>query len=533
MSAEFEANFWNDVPRGNPTRPLQDQRPPNSAWMPTEAILKSARLTYEPRVPGAKILIGALADQLLGIEDDRHILTVGGNRSGKSVTVIGNLLHYRGSVLAIDPKGELAKITAARRRDLGLKVHILDPFQTVTSPEIAALRTSFNPMAGLHLGSSSLVEDADMIADALIAGEDARDPHWNESARALLGGLILHTATAQAMEGVRDLVAVKFLVDQILLRRDSEDDTSGAGRSMAAYLVGAEILENVALLRQTGEHAEVADAIEAAAQGFYEKPAGERGSVLSNVRRHLHFLSYGAIRDVLTGTGFDLADLKREAGTTVYLCLPASRLSTCNRWLRIFVNQLLDAMERTPATSGPPVLAVLDEFPILGHMRQIENAVGQVASFGVKLWTIIQDWSQGEALYGKRWESFAANAGVLQFFGVNDLTTARYLSERLGRCRVATQHQSDITAAQRLGGASGISHGVENHPLLSPDEIMIQFARSDPLKRQCVIWAGFRPMMIQRVEYFDPSGPLARHHRPPITRPQLAASAAPVLQRRR
>lgn len=45
--------------------------------MPTEAILKSARLTYEPRVPGAKILIGALADQLLGIEDDRHILTVG------------------------------------------------------------------------------------------------------------------------------------------------------------------------------------------------------------------------------------------------------------------------------------------------------------------------------------------------------------------------------------------------------------------------------------------------------------------------
>ena len=35
-----------------------------------------------------------------------------------------------------------------------------------------------------------------------------------------------------------------------------------------------------------------------------------------------------------------------------------------------------------------------------------------------------------------------------------------------------------------------------------------QFARSDRLKRQLVLWAGYNPLMLQRVEYFDESSPV-------------------------
>ena len=74
---------------------------------------------------------------------------------------------------------------------------------------------------------------------------------------------------------------------------------------------------------------------------------------------------------------FDLADLKRDRnGVSVYLCLPASRMGLCNRWLRIFINQLLDAMEREKTAPVAPVLVCLDEFPVLGHMRQLEDAAG-------------------------------------------------------------------------------------------------------------------------------------------------------------
>jgi type IV secretion system protein VirD4 len=226
------------------------------------------------------------------------------------------------------------------------------------------------------------------------------------------------------------------------------------------------------------------------------------------VRRHTKLLDYTAIKKVLSRHDFDLTDLKRDAkGVTVYLCLPASRMGLCNRWLRIFINQLLDAMEREKKEPAAPVLVCLDEFPILGHMRQLEDAAGQIASFGVKLWVMLQDWGQGDALYGKRWETFAGNAGILQFFGNNDLATTEYISRKLGKTRVEVSRVSEVAPEQRDLGLTGRTPAIEQHSLLTPDEISRHFARSDRLKRQLVIWAGFDPMILQRVEYFDETSP--------------------------
>ena len=149
----------------------------------------------------------------------------------------------------------------------------------------------------------------------------------------------------------------------------------------------------------------------------------------------------------------------------------------------------------------------MDEFPILGHMRQLEDAAGQIASFGVKLWVLLQDWGQGKALYGERWETFAGNAGILQFFGNNDLATTEYISRRLGKTRVEVSRMSEVAPEQRDLGLTGRTPSIELHSLLTPDEISRHFARNDRLKRQLVIWAGFDPMILQRVEYFDERSP--------------------------
>jgi type IV secretion system protein VirD4 len=229
------------------------------------------------------------------------------------------------------------------------------------------------------------------------------------------------------------------------------------------------------------------------------------------VRRHTKFLDYAAMRGVLSGHDFDLEDLKRAPnGMTVYLCLPATRMGLCSRWLRLFINLLLEAMERERSKPAVPVLVCLDEFPVLGHMRQLEDAAGQIASFGVKLWVFLQDWGQGKALYKDRWETFAGNAGVLQFFGNNDLMTLDYLSRRLGKTVVAVTREGEAGPEQRAAGLSGKSVSLELHDLLTPDEASRLFARSDPLKRQLVIWAGYHPMILQRVEYFDKASPV--HH---------------------
>lgn len=60
------------------------------------------------------------ADIGCGIRDDRHLLTIASSRTGKGVSLlVPNLLLYDGSVIVIDPKGELARVTARARREKG------------------------------------------------------------------------------------------------------------------------------------------------------------------------------------------------------------------------------------------------------------------------------------------------------------------------------------------------------------------------------------------------------------------------------
>ncbi|GJL65871.1 MAG: hypothetical protein NPIRA05_08420 [Nitrospirales bacterium] len=92
-------------------------------------------------------------------------------------------------------------------------------------------------------------------------------------------------------------------------------------------------------------------------------------SVLLSARRHTTFLGFPSIKKVLVDhpTLHDLRSLKTMPGEmTIYPCLSAGRLATCSRWLRLFVNLALEAMEREqcvdPKRKDGPVLLCLDKF---------------------------------------------------------------------------------------------------------------------------------------------------------------------------
>lgn len=483
-----------DLPRGVRSRKLHDQRTPLAAWMPPDRIASSETLTYDPDDPGRKILLGALDGQLVGVADNRHIMTVAGSRAGKGVSaIVPNLIFYRGSVLAIDPKAELANITARRRAEgLGQRVYVLDPFDRA-APWVAPYKASYNPLSILKTDSPSLVEDAGLISDALVIAGGS-DPHWDDSARNFIEGIVLHVATYPGYEGRRNLVTVRNLL------MNGAHITHGDKEAHGMPGLRIEMLHNFELHADGDEG--MAAALEGAASDFFDKPDVERGSVLSTARRHTKFLDFPNLQSVLCGHDFDLTDMKTAPeGMTIYLCLPAARLATCTRWFRLFVNLALEAMEREQTMPPVPVLLCLDEFAALGHMRQIEAAAGQIAGFGVKLWPILQDLTQLKRDYREGWETFLGNAGVLQFFGNNDLSTLEFISKRLGKTAIRMRRDADTTHEQRMKGASGESWGVELYDLLTPEEVSRFFGRDDPQRRQLVIWAGQPPMVLERVVY--------------------------------
>lgn len=494
-----------DIPRGVAVRHgqeqgFEDQTMPRAAFMLPAVIAESTKLRHD----GTKVFLGLvhatremrptpkgpeahmIGGVPIGIGDDRHLVTGAGSRAGKGrAVVVPTLLTYDGAAMAIDPKGELATMTArARHERLGHRVAAVDPFK-VAKGYAARCRARFNPMSILAADSATLIEDAGLIADAIVVPADAqKDPHWDESSRNFIEGLVLHVATCPLYDERRHLGTVR---DLLAFRADA----IAGGKGKPETRLRAEMEANAAA------YGVIIDA----AIDFFDKPDEERGSVLSTARRHMRFLSYPALRDCLSGNDFDLKDLKTQK-LTIYLCLPAMRLGTCSRFLRLFVNLTLAAMEQEPAKPSIPVLMVLDEFATLGKMRAVEDAAGQIAGFGVKLWVILQDLGQLKALYADRWQTFLGNAGVLQFFANSDQFTLDYVSKRLGTTTLTVRNKAETSDQdQTRTDRRGLSWQMQTQPLLTGEEIARFFGRDDAFQRQLVILSGYDPIILSRAKY--------------------------------
>ena len=376
--------------------------------------------------------------KLLRYDGPAHLLTMAPTRTGKGVgTIIPNLLTADRSVICIDPKGENAKIAGRARQQFG-PVHVLDPFGVTGQPSAA-----FNPLEGLDPAGLDVAEDASTLADALVFDEPgmAGEAHWNEEAKALIAGLILHIAASEP----RDRRNLATLREALTL----------APEAFAA------------LLKDMQASTAAGGLIARAANRHLGKSDREAAGVLSAAQRHTHFLDSPRMVAVLGRSDFRFADLKHR-NASVFLVLPPDRLATYSRWLRLLVAQSLTDMARDPAKPAVPVLYLLDEFAALGHLAPVERAMGLMAGYGVQLWPILQDVHQLRATYGQRAGTFLSNAGVLQVFGVNDHDSARLVSDLLGQETVVFQTMSRALDSDK----SGLSYGEQHtaRPLLTHQE---------------------------------------------------------------
>jgi type IV secretion system protein VirD4 len=437
-----------------------------------ELVLPTGLMLGRIRAEGTRQALRGQRLDVLRYGGEGHVITVAPTRSGKGVgCVIPNLLTYPGSVIVTDPKGENYAVTARQRGQMGHDVHALDPFDVVGGC------ATFNPLDLVDPSSVDAVDDARLLADMLVIveGKATSDlSFWNEEARGLLTGLVLHVA-ANAPPELRTLTHVRELL------------------TLAPEPFGVVMKDMLA--------SDAADGlVSRAAARLVQKAERERSGVISAAQSHTHFLDSPRMARVLGSTSAPIFDVKR-APMSVYLVLPPERMDGYARWLRLMIAASLLAVVRTPGQPRHRVLFMLDEFAHLGRMQPVERDIGLAGGYGATFWLLIQDLAQLKATYPDRWPTFLANCDVLQTFGTNDWDTADYFSKLTGETtiRVASENRSAGVSrgqhSQRQEG-SALNLAERGRRLLTPDEVL-RLQRDDEL----LFLRGRNPVIARRLDY--------------------------------
>ncbi len=367
-------------------------------------------------------------------EGERHGILFGPTGSGKftrllAVDLLSDCLDDR-SVVVMDPKGEAAAVTAWHRHELGHDVKILDPFGTLHAAVqdsrahqkmIAAGLTQgvgFEPLDVLETGTRAkpnpiFFDDTAKLADALIKIEASdTQKHWPESAQGLTVGLLMWeklrnqkagNPKAANLENVRLMLTagnLGNLVTKIIEQADT-DEMRPVGGTAIVSLLNRFLVEN-------NEMASIRSTADTQTRWMLSQPMAASFKAKDRI---------------------DFRELKKRP-VTVYVVIPAGHLRTHSVWLRLVLTTALQALYQP---GGRKVVMLIDEMAALGHLGPLEDAFGLVRGYGVQLVGILQDLPQLKELYRDRWQSFLANAGVVQFFTPNDLETAEWMSKRAGK----------------------------------------------------------------------------------------------------
>ena len=444
------------------------------------------------------VLIGASlkTGRYFWYRGDGHTMIIAPPGGGKGQGfVLPNCLHYPGSMLVVDPKGENAAMTARYRRDvLGQKVFVIDPFGVSKLPADFP-HASFNPLDWLKTTDRDrLMPDCYLLAQALVAPEASQYEHFHTEAVYLMRALILYLF-AHERENL-NLIRLRALA------------FSEERRWKAIFRLMAD--------SEFDDDEDVRQSVREAGNRFLGLDPKVQDQHRSTVQKNLEWLAGSALKPTVQSSSFDVKAYK-TTHQTVYLCIPGETRELYKPYVRCLVTLILLSMYRTGGKGDLPVQMMCDEFySTIGHLQIVETAVGDMRGYGARFAFVFQDLSQLQHLYPDTWKLFETSCGAIVYIGAAD-DTAEHLSKRLGETDYA-QTEGGVF----LGGEVDRRPHMARRSLISPQEIRVL----GPFK-EIILLQHMPPLMCDRVTaYKDPKfqphlgeNPMLKPAGPPVSAP--------------
>lgn len=407
-----------------------------------------------------KQFFAALKREKIAIRINRGVntLVIAPTGAGKGVSLaIPFLKTDPNSAVVNDPKGELFKRTAWDRHRMGQRVVCLDPHKLVGGND------TFNPLSSIDSTSLDALDRIRALAEAIIVrtGEE-KEPHWNDGAEMFLVAIIAWVLVAakpeaQTMQTVSHILSNPAELATAIKMMQSSDAYGGMLARLGAQL----------------EH-------------FVDR---EKGSVLTTVNRHLRFANTPLIAENMKATSFDLRQL-RTGRVTIYLVISNEHLRALSGLLRLWIVSLQQAIIGGGAHESGKVTFVLDECAALGRMPAIIDGITQLRGYGLRHHLYFQSLGQIKEHYPEgQDQTILSNCDTQIFFGVNDLSTAEYVSKRIGTATVqnwsenggtSTSTSTDGHGCETSSRSSNTGYSVSEvgREVMKPEEVMAQDQRA-------------------------------------------------------
>lgn len=306
-------------------------------------------------------------------EDDGNVLIAGINGSGKSYFLAKSMIEtWHAPFVALDIKGELScHYRFLQSNGRSKREHIIfDPING---------GVHYEPFAILTKDDIYFKENVEEIAYAIIPEQlNNPDKYWSNMARFLLIAIIIYGFSSGLDFIETMIIAVSF---------------------SAAELCKKIIQSDVELAKK-----------------YIKNFAGLKGEQLAAIGTDLNqhimvFATDPCIQAALSNTenekSFSWDDITADDGApNVFLRLNQDRLEQWSGMTRLMLTQLIRTLERRPDKQGSrgrnikPFLLLLDEFPLLGKMDAITNALTTLRSKKVTFCLMIQSIAQLDAVYG-------------------------------------------------------------------------------------------------------------------------------------
>lgn len=403
----------------------------------------------------------------VGIDSDRHAITIAGSRAGKGAgLMIPNLRRWPHNALVIDPKGEAAEHSALHRERMGQKVYVIDPMGTANVPD--RMRARLNPLDRLRLGTRREYTDILAVADGLVMRSDPTAAFFDGGGIDILAGAIVDVL-CDPDPANRNLVEARRRIrndfDALVERCIDNPAMSGLAEAMGGRMMFS------------GD--------------------GPAKSFKATADENSKWLDDSAMTETLSASDFDFDALKTEP-MTIYLVIDPDLLELHGRFLRLFVRTAISVMAQKDGDGqlkGRRCLFFLDEFFSLGFMNEIQKSAGAMPGYGLHLWPILQDIEQLTDLYGRSGAAtFFGNSDAHTFFGNTDNPTLDYISDTIGRRYEAGFFGGD---KEHVG-----------HPFMTPQEVRqhVRKPNADALARRMIVFGrGSDVLSIRPKPYFRQS----------------------------